>query len=83
MWDHHEGWGSGGMVVGIVLMTMLVALLVVGAVLLVRRERRTSTTVPLATPTARAEEVLAERLARGEIEVDEYRRTAAALRETP
>ncbi len=39
-------------------------------------------TAPTASPTAGAEAILAERLARSEISADEYRATLAALRDT-
>ncbi|WP_328979584.1 SHOCT domain-containing protein [Streptomyces canus] len=77
-----NGWGWFTMSIGAVL---LWALLVTVAVLLVRSLNRTPTSpdVHTATPTpasAPAEQLLAERFARGEIDEEQYRRSLAVLR---
>ncbi|MET8628762.1 SHOCT domain-containing protein [Kitasatospora sp. NPDC004669] len=76
-----DGWGIGLMTVG---MLLFWALVVLGAVALVRYLRQ----VPAAPPTPAApperpspEQLLAERLARGEIDPDEYRTRLGILRE--
>ncbi|MFJ9009757.1 SHOCT domain-containing protein [Streptomyces canus] len=75
-----NGWGWFTMSIGTVL---LWALLVTVAVLLVRSLNRTPTSLDVhtATPTpASAEQLLAERFARGEIDEEQYRRSLAVLR---
>jgi putative membrane protein len=77
MWwfgDGASGWGYGLVAVGYV---VLLVLAVLGAVALLRG-RGTS-----AAPRPTAEEVLAERFARGEIDEEEYRRRRDLLREWP
>ncbi|MEU9046309.1 MULTISPECIES: SHOCT domain-containing protein [unclassified Kitasatospora] len=79
-----NGWGWFGMSIGMLLFT---ALLVFGGVLLFRSlDRSTTHAVPPAPPTAAglpsAEQVLADRFARGEIDDQEYRKRLAALRDT-
>jgi uncharacterized membrane protein len=53
----------------------------IAAVVLWRR--RAATAPPSPTSTFNAEAILAERLARGEINPDDYRKAIAVLRETP
>jgi putative membrane protein len=74
-WDHMTGWGWVAMIVGSV---VFVALLVLGAVLLVRSARG----VEGPAAGASAERVLAERFARGEIDEEEFRRRLATLADT-
>ena len=74
--DHMSGWGWFGMTAGSIL---FVALLVLGAVLVVRLTRRQE---PPTDAQRTPEQVLAERFARGEIDEDECRRHLAALRST-
>ncbi|MFF4015745.1 SHOCT domain-containing protein [Streptomyces sp. NPDC001843] len=73
------GWGWFAMSAGMILFW---ALIITGAVLLVRALNRPyeHTRTP-ATPSA--EDILRERLARGEIDEDEYRRRLDALRSGP
>ena len=59
---------------------ILVALLVLVIVLVVRSSRPAATSASSVTPRTTAEDLLADRLARGEIDVDEYRRRRDALR---
>jgi putative membrane protein len=49
-------------------------------VLVVRSSRPAATSASSVTPRTTAEDLLADRLARGEIDVDEYRRRRDALR---
>jgi putative membrane protein len=72
--------------VWVLLLLLLLALVIlaVGALLVAGRPRRRSEIEqPLFQPSASssAEQILAERLARGEIDGDEYRRRRDALRE--
>ena len=76
MWQYGNGmggWGLGLMTVGNVLVWVLV---VVGVLALVRHLKRTAS----ATPRATAEELLAERFARGEVGEQEYRDRLEVLR---
>ncbi|MFF3633585.1 SHOCT domain-containing protein [Streptomyces sp. NPDC002250] len=89
MW-YDGGWGWGGWFVMTVSMVLFWAVLIVGLVALVRhlagtRHHRQPGPQPPAGEgwgqERRAESLLAERFARGEIEEDEYRRRLALLRE--
>ncbi|MCC9306098.1 SHOCT domain-containing protein [Kitasatospora sp. RB6PN24] len=81
--DGMNGWGFGLMTVG---MLLFWGLLVFGAVVVARRlghmSRRHPAAPPTAPPTDRfpPEQLLAERLARGEIDADEYRHRLEVLR---
>ena len=76
MWDGDGGHMDGGWwwVMGIGWLVFLAAIVVI-VVVLVRRSDHRGTTL------SEPEELLAERLARGEIAEDEYRRRRDALRE--
>ena len=65
---------------GVIFGLLLIAFIVTGIVLLVRAFARPTPNAAASSPTAAAEQVLADRLARGEIDEDEYRRRLAALR---
>ena len=83
MMDGYYGHGTGGgeWVVMILLMLVFWALLVFGAVLAYRALTDRSSTGSRATPSkGNAQEVLEERFARGEIDVDEYTRRRDLLR---
>ncbi|HEV7212547.1 MAG TPA: SHOCT domain-containing protein [Blastococcus sp.] len=71
------GWGWAAMTVGLVL---VLALLVLGGVMLARSSRRPPDGSYPAPPGSSAEQLLAERFARGEIDEEEYRRRLATLR---
>ena len=76
--DHYLWW----FLAVIVLLAFLI--LTVGALLVAGRPRqRSEIEQPLIPPSppSEAEQILAERLARGEIEADEYRRRRDTLRE--
>jgi putative membrane protein len=78
-WDHMNGWGGGWMWLwGVAMMALLVVLIV----WLVRAT--TGSTGPWRSkttdPTDKAREILAERLARGELSIEEYRERVDALR---
>jgi putative membrane protein len=75
MWQYGNGmagWGPIMMTAGNLLVW---ALVVVGVIVLVRHLRRTTP-----TPRPAAEELLAERFARGEISEQEYRERLDVLR---
>ena len=73
-WGDHGGFWWGWIVM-VALMVLLVAVIVIVAV---RFEIHTAG--PPTSAARSAEDVLADRLARGEIDVDEYRRRLDALR---
>jgi putative membrane protein len=77
MMDWHDGgMGWGGGVFGGVLLLILLVLAVVGVVTLVRAGHGGSLTLDYRTP----EQLLDERLARGEIDIEEYTRRRELLR---
>ena len=77
--DMHDGGWGWWWILGVGVMLLLVALVVV---LIVRITSPGQSRMPAADgrPRMRAEEVLADRLARGEIDTDEYRQRLSALR---
>ncbi|MFI6654876.1 SHOCT domain-containing protein [Streptomyces sp. NPDC050523] len=77
-WNGHNmnGWGWFTMSFGTVL---LWALLIAVGVLLYRSLNGTSKAAPPSPPSS-AEQLLAERFARGEIDEEQYRRSLAVLR---
>ncbi|MEU6327747.1 hypothetical protein ABZ851_10735 [Streptomyces sp. NPDC047049] len=90
MWYGGWGWGWGGWFVMTVVMVLFFALVIVGIVALLRyltgahRGSRPPSPPPAGEygwGGSRAEDLLAERFARGEIDEDEYKRRLALLRE--
>jgi len=77
-------WGNGMGGWGILVMTvsnlLFWGLLIVGVVALVRTLGRGGSTNPATAQRSTAEEVLAERFARGEIDVQEYQERLQVLR---
>ncbi|WP_112468804.1 SHOCT domain-containing protein [Streptomyces triticisoli] len=89
MW-YDGGWGWGGWFVMAVFMVVFWALVIAGIVALVRyltgtpRHQRSGSPSATGEPgreSRRAEDLLAERFARGEIDDDEYKRRLTLLRE--
>ncbi|GAA1274547.1 hypothetical protein GCM10009646_71790 [Streptomyces aureus] len=89
MW-YDGGWGWGGWFFMAVFMVLFWALVIFGIVALVRyfsgahhdhRFERSPSSGEPGWGTRRAEDLLAERFARGEIDEDEYKRRLALLRE--
>ncbi|MFE0347110.1 SHOCT domain-containing protein [Streptomyces griseoluteus] len=89
MW-YDGGWGMGGWFIMTVFMVLFWAVLIVGLVALVRylagtgRHQRASLPPPageVGWQGRGAENLLAERFARGEIDEEEYQRRLALLRE--
>lgn len=79
--DHMNGWGGWGFGLMTISMVLFWGLLILAAVALFRylgRSEHRSGGVPPARPAA--EDLLAERFARGEIDVEEYEQRLAALR---
>jgi len=77
-WREHHGHRWGWILIAL----LLIALLALLIVLIVRNWSGTSASRsgPAISPRSSAEDLLAERLARGEIDVDEYRQRRDALR---
>ena len=81
--DHMNGWGYGFMTVG---MLLFWALLIFTVIALIRylpgKDHRPSPPPPQPSPPPAegAEQILAERFARGEIDESEYRHRLAVLR---
>ncbi|MGW2642890.1 SHOCT domain-containing protein [Streptomyces sp. NPDC001348] len=89
MW-YDGGWGMGGWFLMTVFMVLFWAVLIVGLVALVRYLTGTRHHQQPGPPQAsgeggwqdrRAENLLAERFARGEVDEDEYKRRLTLLRE--
>lgn len=83
-WMWHSGWGGAGWVLMTVVMVVFWAVVITSVVLAVRylTADRGRMAGPQPGPvTNRADDVLAERYARGEIDDDEYRRRLTLLRE--
>lgn len=83
MWGHDGGWGVGGMLAGTLLFLVFCGLVVVAVLAATRGAGRTAppASPPPSAPGGDAARVLDDRLARGEIDVEEYRARRAALTE--
>ncbi len=82
MWWNHGGWGAGDWFAMSFMMVVFWGLLAVLVVWLIRSTRNGHASTPgqpTLPATTRADEVLAERFARGEIDADEYGRRRAVL----
>lgn len=77
--DHMSGWGYALGIIGMVLFWAVLVLAVAAAVRYLDRKRGESVPPPPPPPTA--EQVLAERFARGEIDAEEYRQRLDTLRQ--
>lgn len=81
--DHMSGWGY---TLGIISMALFWGLLIVAVLAAVRylghgRREGSAPGTPSPPEQPRAEQVLAERFARGEIDADEYRERLETMRE--
>ena len=75
--DHMDNGNGWWWIMGIVGLLLIIGLVV----LIVMTLQRSNVPTPEASPRRTADDLLAERLARGEIDADEYRRRRDALRE--
>lgn len=83
-WGHHDGGNNRHHVFGPIFMGLVVAAIVGLVVYLVVKRPSAGSSSPVPpSPTASAETILAERLARGEISPDDYRTMLDALKGTP
>lgn len=86
MWWNHGAWGAGDWFAMVFMMIVFWGLLIALAVWLVRSNRNrhdSSGGLGLRSATPRADEVLAARFARGEIDADEFGRRTALLHDNP
>ncbi len=84
MWNHGWGWGWGGWILMGLLMVVFWAVVITLVILAIRyftSDRSGAGATRPAPGPNRAEELLAERFARGEIDEDEFRQRMALLRE--
>jgi putative membrane protein len=77
--EHMSGWGYALGIIGMVLFWAVLVLAIAAAVRYLDHKRRESFPPPPPLPTA--EQVLAERFARGAIDADEYRQRLDTLRQ--
>ena len=77
--EHMSGWGYALGIIGMVLFWTVLVLAIAAAVRHLDRKRRESFPPPPPSPTA--EQVLAERFVRGEIDADEYCQRLHPLRQ--
>ncbi len=79
----NQGWGVGMWIVMVVAMVIFWAIVVFGVVALVRYLGHSHDTPSGSTssPTSDHEAILRERLARGEIDEEQFKKTLATLRE--
>ncbi len=84
MWWNHAGWGAGDWLAMSLMMLVFWGLVIGLVIWLVRsiRSDRVTDHRPTDTPAQPADEVLAQRFARGEIDADEYTRRRALLHKT-
>ena len=78
--EHMSGWGYALGIIGMVLFWAVLVLAIAAAVRYLDRKRGESFPPPPPTQPPTAEQVLAERFARGEIDADEYRQRLDTLR---
>ena len=85
MWYDGNGWGWAGWILMTVGMVAFWALVITAVVLAIRylTGSRSSDASATSSVQNRADDVLAERFARGEIDENEYRQRLSALREHP
>jgi putative membrane protein len=83
-WNDGMGWGWGGWLVSGILMILFWGLVIWGLIALIRSVTGSHQQAPLQMRTSRvttsAEQILAERFARGEIDAEEYGTRLAMLR---
>lgn len=79
--DHISGWGYALGIIAMVLFWAVLVLAIAAAVRYVDRKRGESLPPTASPPPPTAEQVLAERFARGEIDADEYSQRLDTLRQ--
>ena len=79
MWWNHGAWGAGDWTLMVLTMLLFWGLLAAAIIWLVRSSRPSNPVAPSSTSTHAADQLLAERFARGEIDSEEYTRRQAVL----
>jgi putative membrane protein len=80
--EHMSGWGYALGITGMVLFWIVLVLAIAAAVRYLDRKRGENLPPPPSSPPPpTAEQVLAQRFARGEIDTDEYRQRLDTLRQ--
>lgn len=79
MWDDNGTWNTGDWVAMSLMMVIFWGLLVVAVVAFVRWSRRDAATSRTASPPETAEQLLANRFARGDLDEEDYRRRLSVL----
>jgi len=85
MWYGSNGWGWGGWILMTVVMVLFWVAVITAVVLAIRHLTNPdgTATSPAGSWQPRAQDLLGERFARGEIDTNEYRNRLALLREHP
>jgi putative membrane protein len=81
-YDHMDGSGGSGWVAMLIIVLLLIALAAGVVWAFVKNARPYAGATPARPEYPSAAEILDERLARGEIDLDEYRERRATLRES-
>jgi putative membrane protein len=83
MWYGNNGWGWGGWILMTIVMVLFWAAVITAVVLAIRyvASPRATASGPPGSWQPRAQDLLSERFARGEIDDDEYRNRLALRRE--
>jgi len=79
MWDDNGTWNTGDWVAMSLMMVIFWGLLVVAVVAFVRWSRRDAATSRTAAPPETAEQLLANRFARGDLDEEDYSRRLSVL----
>ena len=79
--EHMSGWGYALGIIGMVLFWVVLVLAMAATARYLDRKRGESLPPTPSAPPPTAEQVLAERFARGEIDADEYRQRLDMLRQ--
>lgn len=79
MWDHDGTWSSGDWVAMSLMMVVVLGLFTLTVVALIRWSQRNETTSRTEPIQPTAEQLLAIRFARGDIDEDDYRRRLEVL----
>lgn len=79
MWDNNATWNTGEWIAMSLMMVAFWGLLIVAVVAFIRWSRRDAATPRTASSQETAEQLLANRFARGDLDEEDYRRRLAVL----